>query len=317
MCAEPGDEADHLWTPTHQLGGVSGAQESTNAGVLVLAGTPIGDPRDASPRLLEALAGADIVAAEDTRRLRRLVRDLGIELSGRVVSYFDANETARTPELLEALQAGSRVVIVTDAGMPSVSDPGYRLVAAAHEAGLRVTAVPGPSAVLTALAVSGLPVDRFCFEGFLPRKAGERAARLGALAGEPRTLVFFEAPHRLAVMLAALAEAFGAQRQAAVCRELTKTYEEVRRGGLGELTTWASEGVRGEITVVVAGAHPRPPADTAELVASVLARVEGGERLKDATGAVAQDQQVGRRELYQAVLDARANRPANGGSGIS
>ena len=303
---EMADDTDPLWTPTHQSAGVSGAQEPTRSGVLVLAGTPIGDPADASPRLREALAGADIVAAEDTRRLRRLVRDLGVELTGRVVSYFDANETTRTPELLDALRAGSRVLVVTDAGMPSVSDPGYRLVAAAHEAGVRVTAVPGPSAVLTALAISGLPVDRFCFEGFLPRKAGERAARLQALAEEPRTLVFFEAPHRLAVMLAALAEVFGAERRAAVCREMTKTYEEVRRGGLAELATWATDGVRGEITIVVAGAEPRPPADTADLVAAVLARVEAGERLKEASGEVAQQHGVVRRDLYQAVLDARA-----------
>jgi len=309
MSVEPGDDTDPLWTPTHQSDGVSGAQESTTAGVLVLAGTPIGDPRDASPRLLEAVATADIVAAEDTRRLRRLVRDLGVVLAGRVVSYYDANESSRTPELLDALRAGSRVVVVTDAGMPSVSDPGYRLVAAAHEAGLRVTAVPGPSAVLTALAISGLPVDRFCFEGFLPRKAGERAARLRALADEPRTLVFFEAPHRLAVMLAAVAEAFGAGRRAAVCREMTKTYEEVRRGGLGELTTWATDGVRGEITIVVAGADPPAPADTADLVAAVLVRIEAGERLKEATADVAQQHGVVRRDLYQAVLDARAPQP--------
>jgi 16S rRNA (cytidine1402-2'-O)-methyltransferase len=306
MSGETGDDTDPLWTPTHQSDGVSGVRESTKSGVLVLAGTPIGAAADASPRLREALATADIVAAEDTRRLRRLVRDLGVELAGRVVSYYDANESSRTPELLDALRAGSRVVVVTDAGMPSVSDPGYRLVAAAHDAGLRVTAVPGPSAVLTALAISGLPVDRFCFEGFLPRKAGERAARLRDLVDEPRTLVFFEAPHRLAVMLAAMAEAFGAERQAAVCREMTKTYEEVRRGGLAELTTWATEGVRGEITIVVAGAEPRPPADTADLVAAVLARVEAGERLKEATGEVAQQHGVVRRELYQAVLDARA-----------
>jgi 16S rRNA (cytidine1402-2'-O)-methyltransferase len=283
-----------------------------DAGVLVLAGTPIGDPADASPRLREALATADIVAAEDTRRLRRLVRALGVELTGRVVSYYDANESARTPELLDALRAGSRVVVVTDAGMPSVSDPGYRLVAAAHDAGVRVSAVPGPSAVLTALAVSGLPVDRFCFEGFLPRKAGERASRLRALAAEPRTMVFFEAPHRLAVMLAALAYAFGAERSAAVCRELTKTYEEVRRGGLGDLATWAGDGVRGEITIVVSGAEPPRPAETADLVAAVLARVTAGERLKDATGAVAQDHGVVRRELYQAVLDARGGQPPRG-----
>jgi 16S rRNA (cytidine1402-2'-O)-methyltransferase len=307
MSAEAGDEADPLWTPTHQSDGGSGAPESTKSGVLVLAGTPIGDPSDASPRLREALATADIVAAEDTRRLRRLLRDLRVELTGRVVSYYDANESTRTPELLDALRAGSRVVVVTDAGMPSVSDPGYRLVAAAHDAGVRVTAVPGPSAVLTALVVSGLPVDRFCFEGFLPRKAGERAARLRALADEPRTLVFFEAPHRLAVMLAAMAEAFGSERRAAVCREMTKTYEEVRRGGLDELTSWATDGVRGEITIVVAGAEARAPADTADLVAAVRTRVEAGERLKEATAEVAQQHGVVRRDLYQAVLDARAS----------
>jgi 16S rRNA (cytidine1402-2'-O)-methyltransferase len=292
--------------------GSSLVADVVDAGVLVLAGTPIGDPADASARLREALASADIVAAEDTRRLRRLLRDLSVEVTGRVVSYYDANESTRTPELLDALLAGSRVVVVTDAGMPSVSDPGYRLVAAAHDAGVRVTAVPGPSAVLTALAVSGLPVDRFCFEGFLPRKAGERAARLQGLAAEARTLVFFEAPHRLAVMLAALAVAFGAERSAAVCRELTKTYEEVRRGGLGELATWAADGVRGEITIVVAGAKPPAPAETADLVAAVLARVAAGDRLKEATGEVARQHRAVRRELYQAVLDARAAQPPRG-----
>lgn len=277
--------------------------------MLVLAGAPIGTPGDASPRLREALVTADVVAAEDTRRLRRLTRDLGVQVTGRLVSYHDANEAARTVELVEALLSGLRVVVVTDAGMPSVSDPGYRLVAAAVAAGVRVTAVPGPSAVLTALAVSGLPVDRFCFEGFLPRRAGERAARLRELAAEPRTLVFFEAPHRLAVMLAALVEGFGADRPAAVCRELTKTYEEVRRGGLAELATWAEDGVRGEVTVVVGGAPPAAPAATADLVAAVQARVDAGERLKDATGTVAGQHGVGRRELYQAVLAARAAAP--------
>ena len=186
-----------------------------------------------------------MVAAEDTRRLRRLCADLGVEVAGRVVSYFEGNEAARTPALLEALLAGERVLLVTDAGMPSVSDPGYRLVAAAVAAGVRVTAVPGPSAVLTALAVSGLPVDRFCFEGFLPRKAGERARRLDGLAEEERTMVFFEAPHRTAATLAAMAEALGADRPAAVCRELTKTHEEVARGPLADLVAWAEAGVRG------------------------------------------------------------------------
>src|SRR3982751_1545477 len=174
-------------------------------GTLVLAGTPIGDIADAPPRLAEELAGADVVAAEDTRRLRRLTQALGVTPKGRVVSYFEGNESARTPERVEELVHGARVLLVTDAGMPSVSDPGYRLVAAAVERDVRVTAVPGPSAVLTALALSGLPVDRFCFEGFLPRRAGERARRLDALSGEERTLVFFEAPHRTAVSLQALA----------------------------------------------------------------------------------------------------------------
>jgi 16S rRNA (cytidine1402-2'-O)-methyltransferase len=276
------------------------------SGLLVLAGTPIGDPADASPRLVAELAGADVVAAEDTRRLRRLARDLGVEVPGRVLSYFDQNESARTPELVEALLGGARVLLVTDAGMPSVSDPGYRLVAAAVAAGVRVTAVPGPSAVLTALALSGLPVDRFCFEGFLPRKAGERARRLAELAGEPRTTVFFEAPHRLAASLSAMAEALGADRPAAVCRELTKTYEEVRRGPLRELAAWAAAGVRGEVTVVVAGAPAADGLAADDLVGEVEALVGSGTRLKDATAAVAERHVVSRKDLYDAVLAARA-----------
>ncbi|MDR3034753.1 MAG: 16S rRNA (cytidine(1402)-2'-O)-methyltransferase, partial [Kitasatospora sp.] len=204
-------------------------------GVLVLAGTPIGDVEDAPPRLRAELAGADVIAAEDTRRLRRLTQALGVTPTGRVVSYFEGNEVGRTPELVAALQGGARVLLVTDAGRPSVSDPGYRLVDAAVAAGIKVTAVPGPSAVLTALALSALPVDRFTFEGFLPRKAGDRSRQLAQVAAEPRTMVFFEAPHRIAETLEAMAAAFGADRPAAVCRELTKTYEEVRRGPLGEL----------------------------------------------------------------------------------
>lgn len=211
-------------------------------GLLVLAGTPIGEIADAPPRLATELAAADVIAAEDTRRLRRLTQALEVQPAGRIVSYFEGNEAARTPELADALAGGARVLLVTDAGMPSVSDPGYRLVAAAVERGIKVTAVPGPSAVLTALAVSGLPVDRFCFEGFLPRKGGERRTRLREVADERRTLVYFEAPHRLDDTLAAMAEIFGADRRAAVCRELTKTYEEVKRGPLGELVPWAAEG---------------------------------------------------------------------------
>ncbi|MEU9070436.1 16S rRNA (cytidine(1402)-2'-O)-methyltransferase [Streptomyces sp. NPDC048109] len=288
-------------------------------GTLVLAGTPIGDVQDAPPRLAAELAGADVVAAEDTRRLRRLTQALGVAPAGRVVSYFEGNESARTPELVEELAGGARVLLVTDAGMPSVSDPGYRLVAAAVERGVHVTAVPGPSAVLTALALSGLPVDRFCFEGFLPRKAGERLTRLREVAEERRTLVYFEAPHRLDDTLAAMAEVFGADRRAAVCRELTKTYEEVRRGGLGELAEWAGEGVRGEITVVVEGAPDKgaEEVDAGELVRRVRVREEAGERRKEAIAAVAAQAGVPKREVFDAVVAAKnAERDAGKNAGI-
>ncbi|MGW6397104.1 16S rRNA (cytidine(1402)-2'-O)-methyltransferase [Streptomyces sp. NPDC055134] len=276
-------------------------------GTLVLAGTPIGDVSDAPPRLSKELAGADVIAAEDTRRLRRLTQALGVTPGGRVVSYFEGNESARTPELVEALAGGARVLLVTDAGMPSVSDPGYRLVAAAVERDIKVTAVPGPSAVLTALALSGLPVDRFCFEGFLPRKAGERMGRLKEVAEERRTLVYFEAPHRLDDTLAAMAEAFGADRRAAVCRELTKTYEEVKRGPLGELAQWAAEGVRGEITVVVEGAPEKgaESLDASELVRRVQVREEAGERRKEAIAAVAAGAGLPKREVFDAVVAAK------------
>ncbi len=276
---------------------------SDSTGLLVLAATPIGQAADASQRLVTELAEADVIAAEDTRRLARLAAELGVEVKGRVTSYFEGNEAARTPGLVERMVAGDRVVLVTDAGMPSVSDPGYRLVAAAVDAGVRVTAVPGPSAVLTALAVSGLPVDRFCFEGFLPRKAGERARRLSSLANEERTLVFFEAPHRTPATLTALAEAFGDDRPAAVCRELTKTYEEVRRGGLAELAGWAGDGVRGEVTIVVSGAAvsatvAADPDSLRDAVAS--AEAEGASR-KDAIRAVATRAGVPKRTVYDAV----------------
>ena len=272
-------------------------------GVLVLAATPIGRVADASPRLAEELATADVVAAEDTRRLGRLTRDLGVQRTGRVVSYFEGNESARTPALVEAMLAGERVLLVTDAGMPSVSDPGYRLVVAALEAGIDVVAVPGPSAVLTALAVSGLPVDRFCFEGFLPRKAGERSRRLAELATEPRTMVFFEAPHRTEAALTALAEAFGDDRAAAVCRELTKTHEEVRRGPLAELVAWAAEGVRGEVTLVVAGAPAGPTLGSSpdELRAAVADLEAAGTPRKAAIAEVARSAGVPKRVAYDAV----------------
>jgi 16S rRNA (cytidine1402-2'-O)-methyltransferase len=272
--------------------------------MLVLAGTPIGDLADAPARLADELTSADVIAAEDTRRLRRLLSALEVQTPARIVSYYDANEAARTPELVQALETGARVVLVTDAGMPSVSDPGYRLVAAALDAGIRVTAVPGPSAVLTALVLSGLPVDRFCFEGFLPRKSGERATRLSELASEPRTLVFFEAPHRLAATLAALRDAFGADRAGVVCRELTKRYEQVRRGPLDELAEWAADGVRGEITLVVAGAaSPHAAADTnpAALAGQVAELEAAGTPRKTAIAAVATKTGVQKRQVYDAV----------------
>ncbi|WP_329128392.1 16S rRNA (cytidine(1402)-2'-O)-methyltransferase [Streptomyces caniferus] len=276
-------------------------------GTLVLAGTPIGEIADAPPRLAAELAAADVIAAEDTRRLRRLTQALQVQPTGRVVSYFEGNEAVRTPELADALAGGARVLLVTDAGMPSVSDPGYRLVAAAVERDIKVTAVPGPSAVLTALAVSGLPVDRFCFEGFLPRKGGERRTRLREVADERRTLVYFEAPHRLDDTLAAMAEIFGADRRAAVCRELTKTYEEVKRGPLGDLVPWAAEGVRGEITIVVEGAPESGPQDldAGELVRRVQVREEAGERRKEAIAAVAADAGLPKREVFDAVVAAK------------
>ncbi|MDM7855547.1 16S rRNA (cytidine(1402)-2'-O)-methyltransferase [Cellulomonas alba] len=275
------------------------------AGRLVLAATPIGNAEDASPRLRRLLEESDVVAAEDTRRLRALAARLGVTIGGRVVSHHEHNEAARSAELLEVVASGGTVVVVTDAGMPAVSDPGFRVVTAAVEAGLTVTAAPGPSAVLTALALSGLPTDRFCFEGFPPRRPGERARALAALADERRTMVFFEAPHRLAELLGAMSDAFGADRPAAVCRELTKTYEEVRRGALGELVGWASDGeVRGEIVVVVGGAA-RAAATVGDVVTEVLARADAGERLKDVVGDVAEAAGVSKRELYAAALAAR------------
>lgn len=282
--------------------------EGPKAGRVVLAATPIGNPADASPRLLQALLDADVIAAEDTRRIRRLCSDLAITPTARIVSYYDAVEKERSDELVEVASTGGLVVVVSDAGMPTVSDPGFRVVALAAERGVDVTALPGPSAVLAALAVSGLPTDRFCFEGFLPRKAGERAERIAGLAVEPRTMVFFEAPHRLATTLRALVEGLGPDRQGVICREMTKTYEEIVRGTLADLSEWATGEVRGEVTLVVAGVteeqlrtasgltSPRAWADrVAELV------TEGHER-KDAIMIVAKAAGVPKREVYDAVV---------------
>jgi 16S rRNA (cytidine1402-2'-O)-methyltransferase len=283
------------------------------AGRVILAATPLGDVGDASPRLRAALATAPVIAAEDTRRVRRLCADLDVTPSGRIVSFFDGNEVSRVPVLLSSVQDGEDVLVVTDAGMPSVSDPGYRLVVAAVEAGVPVTVLPGPSAVTAALAVSGLPVDRFCFEGFLPRRPGERRRRLAELAAEPRTLVFFEAPHRLGATVADLAAAFDSDRPAAVCRELTKTYEEVRRGTLAELATWAAAGVRGEITLVVGGAPAvASTAGPAELAAAVAEREAAGEPRKEAIAEVAVQHGVPKRQVFDAVVAAKGPRSSRG-----
>ncbi|MGY1693075.1 16S rRNA (cytidine(1402)-2'-O)-methyltransferase [Geodermatophilus sp. SYSU D01105] len=275
-------------------------------GRLVLGGAPLGQPGDVGPRLRTAMASADVLAVEDTRRLHRLAADLEVTLTGRVVTFHESVERSRLPGLLAALAEGWTVLLLTDAGMPSVSDPGYTLVRAAIDAGVAVTSVPGPSAVTTALAVSGLPVDRFCFEGFLPRKGGERRSRLAGLADERRTMVFFESPHRLADALDDAAAAFGPDRPAAVCRELTKTHEEVRRGSLAELASWAADGVRGEITVVVGGAPAGPVAvPPAELAALVADEEAAGATRKDAIRAVVVRTGLPRRTVYDAVVAAK------------
>ncbi|GAA4759892.1 16S rRNA (cytidine(1402)-2'-O)-methyltransferase [Citricoccus nitrophenolicus] len=275
-------------------------------GQIVLAATPIGNLSDASQRLKDLLATADIVAAEDTRRAHHLAHGLGVKITGQVVSHHEHNERESTEELLAAARGGAVVAVVTDAGMPLVSDPGYRLVSTAAAEGVGVTCAPGPSAVTTALALSGLPTDRFAFEGFLPRKEGERQKLLTELARDGRTLVFFESPRRLEASLASLREAFGADRPACVARELTKLHEEVARGSLEELEAWAgSKDIRGEIVIVTGGATAAPDTDTAGQVADVEVLVSSGTRLKEAVNTVAAARGVPKRELYEAVLASR------------
>lgn len=279
----------------------------SESGQIVLAATPLGNPADASARLRQLIESADVIAAEDTRRFRRLAADLGAHFTGRVVSFFESVEQDRLPGLIAAAQNGELVLMLTDAGMPSVSDPGYRLVVAAAEAGVPLTVAPGPSAVTTALTLSGLPSDRFCFEGFLPRKAGERSRKLAELSDERRTMVFFEAPHRADDTLAAMAAEFGGDRDAVVCRELTKTYEEVKRGQLTELAEWAAAGLRGEITIVVAGAAAVvEAADDETLARRVAAMIETGAEKKAAIAEVARQSGVPKRTVYNAVLAAKA-----------
>ena len=274
------------------------------SGRLLLGATPLGQPSDASPRLIDALARADVVAAEDTRRLRTLAKALDAPITGRVVSLYDRVEAARVPGLVDAITAGATVLVVSDAGMPLISDPGYRLVVACVDAGVPLTCLPGPSAVMTALAVSGLPSERFCFEGFAPRKRSARRTWLASLADEQRTCVFFESPRRLPACLRDAVDQLGAGRRAVVCRELTKVHEEVVRGSLEELATWAGDGVLGEITVVLAGATPR--ADLPSLFAEVEKLVAAGVRVKDACSEVAAGHpDVRTRQLYDAVQRSR------------
>jgi 16S rRNA (cytidine1402-2'-O)-methyltransferase len=277
-----------------------------SVGRLLIGATPLGQPGDASARLTGALASADVVAAEDTRRVRSLAQALDVKPAGKVVSLFDQNEATRVPALVAEIAGGATVLLVSDAGMPLINDPGYRLVAACIDAGLTISCLPGPSAVTTALAVSGLPCDRFCFEGFAPRKHSARSAWLATLAAEPRTCVFFESPRRLAACLRDAVDVLGSDREAVVCRELTKTHEEIVRGSLGELAQWADEGVLGEITVVLAGSAPR--ADVETLIAEVNALVEAGARVKDACAEVIalHPGAPSRRLLYEAVLSARS-----------
>ena len=275
------------------------------AGRLLIGATPLGQPSDASTRLIRALATADVIAAEDTRRVRTLANALEVRPVGRIVSLFDQNEASRVPALLDDIRGGATVLLVSDAGMPLISDPGYRMVAACVEAGLPLQCLPGPSAVTTALAVAGLPSERFCFEGFAPRKQSARTSWLQTLAAELRTCVFFESPRRLGDCLRDAVTVLGPDRRAVVCRELTKTHEEIVRGTLGELAEWATGPVLGEITVVLAGATP--VADPDSLVAEVNRLVEDGMRVKDACAQVvaAHPGAPSRRELYDAVLRAR------------
>lgn len=275
--------------------------------MILLAATPIGNLGDASARLRDALAEATVIAAEDTRVAARLLHALGVENRPRLISMFEHNEAARIDEVL-ALATGGDVLVLSDAGMPTVSDPGYQLVAAAREAGVPVSILPGPSAVLAALAVSGLPTDRFSFEGFVPRKSGDRVAALTALAHERRTMVFFDSPHRLAVTLSDMAQVFGQTRRASVCRELTKKFEEVRHGDLALLAAWAADGVRGEIVVVVEGAaeESRPVADQDALAREARAiAADGGIRLKEACARVAKREGISANALYAAAVRAR------------
>jgi 16S rRNA (cytidine1402-2'-O)-methyltransferase len=275
---------------------------------LTLAATPLGNPGDASERLKSAIAAASIVAAEDSRKFHRLCADMGVKFSGRVISFFEGNEKDRTVEILAMLRAGTDVLVVSDAGMPTISDPGYRLMRDAIAADVEVRVLPGPSAVTMALALSGLPTDRFVFEGFSPRSMGARQKFFENLRNEERTILWFEAPHRLAEALADAVAVFGKERLAAICREMTKTYEETIRGSLGEMLEWSnSNEVRGEITMVLAGA-PRDFADitSAQVVARVLELEAAGMDRKEAIATVAEEFSLAKRIVFTAMVEAKS-----------
>ena len=273
---------------------------------LTLAATPLGNPGDASLRLKEAIASAEVIAAEDSRRFHRLAADLGVTFTARVISFFDGNETARTEEVLALLQSGKKVLVVSDAGMPTISDPGFRLTRDAIAIGIEVVVIPGPSAPTMALALSGLATDRFTFEGFLPRSSGARLAHLETLRFEERTMVLFEAPHRITDSLKDAAQIFGSDRQAAICREMTKTYEETVRGSLQELILWSeSKEILGEITIVLAGVPVGTAEKTAEeIVARVREYESAGMDRKDAISTVAKECELPKKVVYAAVVDA-------------
>lgn len=272
---------------------------------LTLAATPLGNPLDASPRLCNAIETAEIIAAEDSRRFHRLASDLGVTFTGRVISFFEGNETDRTAEILELLKTGKNVLVVSDAGMPTISDPGFRLMRDAIAQSLEVHVIPGPSAPTMAIALSGLPTDRFTFEGFAPRSQGARVAFYEALRFEERTIVVFEAPHRLLDSLTDALSVLGADRKAAICREMTKTYEETIRGSLGELVTWATDHeILGEITLVIAGVEVgTAERSAADMVARVREFESAGMDRKSAIATVAEEFDLPKKVVYSAVIE--------------
>lgn len=274
---------------------------------LQLAGVPLGNPGDASARLLSAIKSASIIAAEDSRRFQRLCQDLGVSSEARVLSFFEGNEEERTEQLLKELKNGADVLVVTDAGMPTVSDPGFKLVRAAVEANIPVEVLPGPSAVTTALALSGLPTDRFCFEGFVPRTQGARNKFFENLKFESRTIVFFEAPHRLLETLDVAAEILGEDRKAALCREMTKTYEETVRGNLAEIKSWASsKEILGEITIVISGAAEGAKEVSQQEIFDAVRKLEDvGMDRKEAIAAVSQELDLPKRDVFDAMVAAK------------